>query len=297
LAIIISSALAFTPLMIPDHCKDVSIRNVDFQLTRENIEANIREKKAYTRTDHIVLRNGNDLAVIKVIKPRGKDLFRPIIDYEIIALPDETVLVKDNRIDVLNPSHMARLVAAYPGKTVVVQGLFNHISFVKDLKPLRLRILDVVPPFPSKLGFLVEKALSSGYIEFPIVPEEEHINLNDLANEVNSEGIIFPCEASGLESNRKTYFLDMTPEIDVDCELIGCSLSNRIYQSVYKKEIKLIDICAWNRAPRDRVPTIVKCCKIKQGHFIDGNIAVVQWGASVREVTEAINALFGQWGD
>jgi len=34
---------------------------------------------------------------------------------------------------------------------------------------------------------------------------------------------------------------------------------------------------------------------VKKDHLIDGNIVVVQWGASVKEVTEAINAFFDQW--
>ena len=40
--------------MIPDHCKDVSVRDVDFDLTPDNIATHVKGKKAYTRTDHMV---------------------------------------------------------------------------------------------------------------------------------------------------------------------------------------------------------------------------------------------------
>ncbi len=282
--------------MIPDHCKDVSIRHVEFELTREEIARNVKGQKAYTRTDHLVLVNGEDTAVIAVEKARKKELFKPIIDHDIISLPEETVMVRDESIDVLNPSHMARLAERYPGKVVVVEGLFNHISFVKDLVPIKLRVLDTVPPYPSKMLSLVEKALATGYIEYPIIPVEDHIDLNHLANGVTKEGVIFPCKASNITSEKRYFFLDDVPEIDVEADLIGCSLSARIYKSLYRKEPNLINICPWTLAPRDDVPTIVKCCRVKQDHVIDDNIVVVQWGASVREVTEAIIALFDQWG-
>ncbi len=44
--------------------------------------------KAYTRTDYMVLRYGNDTAVIRVEKAKGKELFRDIIDIEIVSLPE-----------------------------------------------------------------------------------------------------------------------------------------------------------------------------------------------------------------
>ncbi|MCG7844339.1 MAG: hypothetical protein MIO90_02780, partial [Methanomassiliicoccales archaeon] len=72
--------------MLPDHCKDVSMRHVDFPLTRENILREFHGKIAYTRTDFMVLRNGNDTATVRVTKKKGKDLFRPITDLEIISL-------------------------------------------------------------------------------------------------------------------------------------------------------------------------------------------------------------------
>jgi len=221
--------------MIPDHCKDVSVRYVDFQLTEEEIARNVKGQKAYTRTDHLVLVNGDDVAVIRVEKASKKELFKPILEHEIISLPQNTVMLRDDSIDVLNPSHMARLADEYPGKVVVVEGLFNHVSFVKDLKTFKLRVIDAVPPYPSKMSCLVERALASGYIDHPIVPMIENIDLNDMAKKVTTEGVIFPCRASNMSSDKKFFFLDGTPEIDVEAQLIGCDLSARIYRSVYRK--------------------------------------------------------------
>ncbi|MFP4545794.1 MAG: hypothetical protein ACLFPN_02975 [Methanomassiliicoccales archaeon] len=281
--------------MIPDHCKDVSVRKVDFPLTREEIERSMSGRKAYTRTDHLVLVNGEEVSVVRVWKEENrKALFKPIVDFEILSLPHETVMVRDEGIDVLNPSHMARLADRHPGKLVVVEGLFNHVSFIKDIEPIRLRVLDTVPPYPAKMGFLVEKALSSGHVDLPIIPVEETVDLNELARGVSTEGVIFPCRASRMTSEKRTFFLDEFPEIDVEAELIGCPLSQRIYRSLYKEDKEIVNICPWDLAPRDGVPTIVKCCRVKEGYQIDDNVIVVQWGASVREVTEAINGFFSE---
>lgn len=278
--------------MIPDHCKDVSMREVDFPLTREDITRNMQGKRAYTRTDHMVLRRGQETAVIKVIKAKGKELFRRVVEVELISLPEETVFLEDEEIDVLNPSDLASAYAGHEGKVVVIQGMFGHVSFVRDLSPLFLRVVDTVPPSPSKMSVLVQRALSSGFVDLPIVPIVENIDLNHLANEVSKEGVVFPCHASRMMSDKVTYFLDRVPEMDVEVELVGCQLSQRIFRSLYGREVEMVDICPWNLAPRDDTPTIVKCCKVKEGHVIDGNLIVVQWGAKVREIVDAINDYF-----
>jgi len=278
--------------MIPDHCKDVSVRDVDFPLTTDEIMRRMQGKKAYTRTNHIVLRRGEETALIRVVKSGGKELFRSIVGMEVVSLPEETVYLKDDRIDVLNPSHLARAYTAHEGKVVVIEGMFGHVTFVSGLSPIFLRVMDTVPPTPSKMSVLVEQALSSGFVDLPIVPIVENIDLNDLAKRVTTEGVVFPCQASEIESDKPTYFLDKVPTIEGEVELVGCQLSQRIFRSLYGREVKLIDICPWNLAPRDGVPTIVKCCKVKEGHVIDGNLIVVQWGAKAREVAEAIVGYF-----
>jgi hypothetical protein len=280
--------------MIPGHCKSVSVRNVTFPLTVESIARNVEGKKAYTRTEYLVLRNGPDLAVIGIEKESGMELFRSITHFEFISLPSETIYVEDQTIDVLNASHMTRLSREHGGKTVVVSGMFNHVSFIKDESGLELRVFDVVPPYPSKLAVLVEKALGSILFESSIVPIVENIDLNQLARSANTPGIIFPCRASGITSNKSIYFLDETPEIKEECTLVGCDLSGRIFESVYRKRIGRINMCPRDLAPKDGLPRIVKCCKVKERYELDGRTAVVPWGATVKEVAEAVRVLFGQ---
>jgi hypothetical protein len=278
--------------MNPDHCKDVSLRHVDFSLTEENISRNLDGKKAYTRTDFMILKNDEAVAVIKVIKEGGKDLFRPISTYQVVSLPEDTVYLRDEGIDVLNASHMARKAREHPGKTVVVSGMFNHVSFLQEENLLDLYVVDVVPPSPSKLSVLVERAFSTGMVDLPIVPHYRDIDLNELERNVMTEAVMFPCRASGLESERKVYFLDETPVVEGEVTLIGCDLSRRIFNSVYRREPTSLDMCPRNLA-RTKGKTLVKCCGVKDGFEIDGDVASVPWGATVLDVVGAINSLFG----
>ncbi len=200
--------------------------------------------------------------------------------------------MRDEGIDVLNASHMARKVREHPGKTVVVSGMFNHVSFLQEENLLDLFVVDVVPPSPSKLSVLVERAFSTGLVELPIVPHYQDIDLNELEGNVGTEAVMFPCRASGLESKREVYFLDETPDLKEEVTLIGCDLSRRIFNSIYRKEPTSLDMCPRNLAVM-KGKTLVKCCAVKEGFVIDGQMASVPWGATVLDVVGAINSLFG----
>jgi len=277
--------------MLPGHCKDVAVKQVDFELTAENIARAIEGKKAYTRCDHYVLRNGPATAVVAVTKAEGKELFRPIVEHRVLALPEEVDWVRDDTVNVLNASSMARVAARHPGRTVVVEGLFGHVSFVQPHELIELEVLDVVPPEPSKLSVLVELALASGLVDLPVVPRYTDIDLNDLVRDVRTKAIVFPCEASGLEGDRTTYYLDQTPNIEEAATLVGCDLSARIFRTLYHREVPRIEMCPQELAPRDGRKRLVKCCRVREGFQIKGDLAIVPWGATVQEVAAALNAL------
>ncbi len=278
------------------HCKDVSIREVSHPLDEKGIAEGMKGKKAYVRSDYLVLRNGEQHAVLALEKSKELGLFRPVLGYEVISYPEDTVFIRDPDMDILNPSALLELSMAHPGKTLVVEGVFNHINFVHGLKPLHLRVLDNIPPAPSKLSCLVRQAMASGFLDLPILPHVVDIDMQDKVDEVETEAVMFPCIVSGLEADKPVYFLDQAPELEHEVTLIGCHLSQRIYESLYREEVPFINVCPDDFVPEDGMPTIIKCCKIKEGHKIEGNVAKVPWGATVPEVTGAIMDLFSETG-
>lgn len=275
------------------HCKDVSMRDVDVPLDEDSIGDLMGSWTSYVRTDDLVLRNGDDYAVVELLKAPGNGLFRKVVGYRIVSLPGDTVFLDLPDLDVLNTPALAAVQAEHPGKAVVVRGMFSHINYIKDVVPQRLVVVDNVPPSPSKLGVLVRMALASGYVDHPIVPEDRIIDMADRLSEVGTDAVMFPCRVSNLSADIPYYFLDDAPEVDKEVTLIGCHLSKRIYTALYGGDVPFINVC-----PADYVDpsekTIVKCCKVKTGHELDGNVVRVPWGATVPEVVEALNDLFGR---
>ncbi|MCL2607299.1 MAG: hypothetical protein FWD92_01905 [Methanomassiliicoccaceae archaeon] len=274
------------------HCKDVSVRDVDVRLTEENISILMSDWKAYTRAEFVILRNGSDHAVVRLMKEEGVNLFKKVIDFEIVSLPENTVFTDIPEADVVNVPALASVQNAFPGKTVVVRGMFSHMSFVSNMNVMRLNVADTVPPSPSKLGTLVRRALSTGFIEHPIIVSDIILDITERIAEVRTEAVMFPCRVSGLTAGVPTYFLDESPHLDHDVTLIGCDLSKRIFLSLYKRDTEFVNVCPADHITDENVKTIVKCCKIAKGHLIEGNIAKVPWGATVPEIVDAVNDLF-----
>jgi hypothetical protein len=276
------------------HCKDVSIHDVSVPLTIGGISDLMDGWRAYKRTGYIVFRNGKDLAVVKIERIDGPDLFQSLSSYEILSLPEDTVYHEDAGLDVLNASALASVQSSYPGKTVVVCGMFSHINFIKGIESEMLRVIDNIPPSPSKLGVLVKMALVSGFVEHPIILEEIDIDMADRIKDVRTDAVMFPCRVSNMKANMPFYFLDEAPKLEHEVTLIGCDLSKRIYGSLYGPCRNFINVCPMDGVPKDDVKTIVKCCKVKDGHVRKGNLVIVPWGATVPEIVSAINDLFSE---
>ncbi|HID27416.1 MAG TPA: hypothetical protein EYP22_06300, partial [Methanosarcinales archaeon] len=92
--------------MIPDHCKKVSVKEVDFALTKDNIYNTLIGSKLYLATKYLILKNDRDIAVVEVSLKNAskyeKSLFREVIEVKIISLPEETIFIEDPEVDVLN---------------------------------------------------------------------------------------------------------------------------------------------------------------------------------------------------
>ena len=283
--------------MFPNHCKEVSVKNVDFELTERNIKDFLRGKKAYIRTRYYVFQRDRDWAVALIVRRPSNDILEEIASVHILSLPGDTSFVEDGSLDVLSASMMGALREKKGTKCVVVRGKAEHVSFFIDEPPYELTIFDVVPPAPSKLVGLVKTVLETDlqdrYVRYRVVEQD----LNELASKVKTKLTMFPCRASGLGKQKEVLFLDETPALTEqqlkEVTLIGCSLSARIFKAVYGVEPNMINMC-----PQDLLmergaqgPVLVKCCKIKEGFDFKGNVAIVPWGARASEVTGALRSV------
>jgi hypothetical protein len=285
---------------MPRHCKDVAFKRVDFPLTEQAIRRRFQGERVFTRTEYFILENAGEYAVAAVKRRRGIELFREVSGVEIVSLPADTAFVHDPECDVLSPHAMARKAAAHKEETVVVLGRFEHISFIKGGKqPAVLRVVDVVPPHPSKTVEMVELALRSGMIATPVLVEPVLVDALKLCAGSDAPVIMFPCEAGRLSVDGKpVLYLDKTPPLNPDAEVLlaGCELSRRIFRKTYHREPGFVNICPRDLARKHFRPGslhIARCCDVHRVVVEDG-LALVQYGARMEEIIQAIKALVGE---
>jgi hypothetical protein len=283
--------------MFPSHCKEVSVKTVDFELTEDNIKRFLKGKKAYIRTRYYVFNSGREWAVALIVRKQSNDILQEIASIHILSLPKDTVFVQDPELDVLSASSMGAIRQSAGTKCVIVKGKAEHISFFIEERPYELTIFDVVPPAPSKLVGLVRTSLETDlqdrYVRFKVLD----VDLNSLSKKSESGITMFPCRASGLVSGKRVLYLDETPELTSDelnqVTLVGCSLSARIFKAVYGVEPRMINMCPQDMAQEMGVkgPVLIKCCKVKEGFEKEGDVGIVPWGARTADVTSALKAI------
>jgi hypothetical protein len=285
--------------VIPTHCKVVGKLHIEGTLTEDTLTRGLEGKQAYKLTEFYCVTNGTDWAVISVKKGEGARLLVPIEGVEVLSLPEETAFLIDPSVDTTNPTSMLELAEREGGdaRCVIVQGEFNHMSFVlRDGSEARVRVLDVVPPYPSKVAALARRALDCRPI--PILLEEETIELAELAAGIEPDSrLLFPCRASGLELDRDVGYLDEVPELgeDEDVVLVGCNLSERIFRARYGRRPKdTVSMCPLELATarQDGCWTLVKCCKEKGPFGVHGRVVAIPWSATKGDTAAALDEIF-----
>jgi hypothetical protein len=240
-------------------------------------------RRVYRRTEFVVARCGGEHAVVQVEHPVGDDIVAPVGELQVLAGPDEVAFVVNPSVDTGNASQMARAARA-GARVTVVQGRFEHVNFIVEPAPLRVRVLEVVPPEPPKLLVMAQSVLDYDEDLPPVVLEYEAIDLRDLAP---AGPTMFPCRCSGLDGE----FLDVGPPELGDWTLVGCERSRQIHVALYEAEPGArVDFCPRVLAAEDG-PTLMKCCLFERGVRREGASVVVPWGAALEEVREALREL------
>lgn len=284
--------------VIPSHCKVVGKLRVEGPITETSLLALAEGRRAYKLTQFYCVTDGRDWAVVRVEKAEGARLLLPVTDVEVLALPDETVHVVDPGVDTTNPTAMLGAAERHaPGaRCVVVQGEHNHLSFVlRDGGEVRVRVLDVVPPHPSKVAVLARRALDCRPL--PVLLEEEEIDLAGLTTDAGPGArVLFPCRASGLETRLAVEYLDELPDLAPGEEvvLVGCNLSERIFREHYgRRPDRTVSMCPAELALArdDGRWTLVKCCKEKGPFGFHGRVVAIPWSATKGDAAAALEEI------
>jgi hypothetical protein len=269
-------------------------------MTRAAITTHLLGKDSYRRTRYVVLEQGEVCAVAAVSRESEEPLFSPITAVEVLALPDTCLLVEDEATDPGNPSSLGAKALALglgPEATLVVRGMYGHVNFIHHPNPLKIRVIEVTPPDPPKLMGLARQVVAYVADLPPIQLITENFELRQLAAQApEAEAFLIPCRASGLTFDVPTYFLDERPERH-NWTMIACERSRQFHQHFYGDQAPRIEMCPRKLARNDGAPsrdsalTLLKCCLLESEIEVDGNWAIVPWGASLAQVEAALRAL------
>jgi hypothetical protein len=243
----------------------------------------------YRRTEFIVATCGDERALVQVERADGDGILVDVRDARILARPEEVAFVDDESVDTGNASQIARV--AGDRRVTVVQGRFQHVNFIVSPTPVRIRVLEVIPPEPPKLLEMAQTVLDYDEDLPPVALDFEAIDMRALARAHPAEHYLFPCRCAGLELDAEVDFLDAGPPHAADWTLVGCERSRQIHAALYGGDPhERVDFCP-RLAPAGDGPTLLKCCLIERGLEQRDRTLTVPWGASLEEVREALHRL------
>jgi hypothetical protein len=229
--------------------------------------------------------------LLAVQRARSETLFGPVERLEILALPNDYVFIQDSNTDPANRSALAKLAVKQgvsPKQTAIVVGAFDHINIIHHPNPMRLRVLEVVPPEPPKLYHMIEQVLSYADLP-PIMLELETIDLRDLAGTVTPEAYLVPCRSGGLTYlSAPVYFLNERPKQRQNRTLLGCERSLQFHRHYYGDEPPRVEMCPRQLVKPDKKATIQKCCLLEYDIEQQDNLMIVPWGTDLNMVEKAL---------
>jgi hypothetical protein len=282
----------------PATYRGVSVTHVDCALDETALRKHFVGRSAYNKTRFAVVQSGADVCILRIHKLDAADtadgaaLFVPIVDVTMLATPNETALVHAPEVDTGIPTQLACAARDLaPGRrAVVVHGRYEHVSFIIDPQPVRLRVRDVVPPSPAKLVDQVTRVLDVREDLPPIDVVPDVVDLVDVAAAHPAGHYALPCRGSGFASGvAEVSFLDEHP-VRRDWLLLGCTRSQQIHRAFYGDDVESVTLCPLER-PVTTDLVLAKCCLQDDELQWGPNWVSVPWGASLKRVSEALDRI------
>jgi hypothetical protein len=285
--------------LVPSQYRNVSVADVPVALDEESLRAHLMGRPVYRRTRYVVARHGGASAVVEVSKESELPLFSPVIEMSVIARPDETAFVDAPETDTAVPTQLARAAARQaPGaRCVIVRGRYGHVSFILEPAPIRVGVVEVVPPWPPKLADQLSRVLELAEDLPPVELVPRLVDLDALAATRPAEHYLFPCRAGQPAAadpvcpTAEVSYLDEIPE-RAPWTLVGCARSKSIHDWFYGDDVPMVDMCPRKLAESGErpgsAPVITKCCLLEDRVAVEQGVVVVPWGASLAQIQEGL---------
>lgn len=255
--------------VVPGQYRAVSVATVDIPLTTDALTRHFTGREVYRHTRFVVVRDrAGATALVEVGKAPSDALFAPVTEVTVRARPHECAYVKAPDVDTGVPSALAAVAGSSGARCVVVEGRYDHVSFILDPAPIRVRVADIVPPRPAKLVDQATRVLDVAEDLPPIELAPVIVDMADLAAEHSpATHYLLPCRASGFRlDGAAVSFLDERPPRQ-DWVLIGCARSRTIHEWFYGDVPDTIETCPRRLFPPDADgPLLTKCCLLENAN-------------------------------
>jgi hypothetical protein len=299
--------------LVPSQYRNVSVADIPVPLDEPSVRGYLLGRPAYRRTRYLVARHGTASAVLEVSKESEQPLFSPITAVALVAAAEDTAFVDAPETDTAIPSQLARVAAerAPQARCVIVRGRYGHVSFIADPAPVRVTVVEVVPPRPAKLVDQLTRVLDLAEDLPPVELVPDLVDLAELAGSRPSGHYLFPCRAGGSVAETLgavgpgtdgpgtgakgpgagVSYLDEVPGRR-PWTLVGCARSRAIHDFFYGGEVDVVDMCpralAGRRLAGRSGPVLTKCCLLEDRVSAEGDCVVVPWGATFAQVKEGL---------
>jgi len=284
--------------LVPAQYREVSVTEVPVVMEEGALRGYLTGRPVYRRTRYVVAQHGAARMVAEVHKESEQPLFSPVTAVTVLARAEETALVDAPDIDTAVPTQLARaaLEQAPGARCVIVRGRYGHVSFILDPAPIRVRVVEVVPPWPPKLVDQLTRVLDLAEDLPPVELIPDLIDLRELAGHLPAQHYLFPCRAGqgAQDTAVPVSYLDEIPDREA-WTLVGCARSRAIHDWFYGDDVPTVDMCPRNlAAQRDQVaeegsgPLLTKCCLLEDRVASDRGTVVVPWGASMAQIREGL---------
>jgi hypothetical protein len=277
--------------LVPSQYRNVSVADVPVALDRSSLRSFFVGRPVYRRTKYVVARHGGAAAVVEVTKESELPLFSPVTSMSVLAPASQTAFVDAPETDTAVPTQLARVaLGRAPGaRCVVVRGRYGHVSFILEPAPIRIGVVEVVPPWPPKLADQLSRVLELAEDLPPVQLVPHLVNLDQLAATRPASHYLFPCRAGEPVSAVEVSYLDEIPS-RAPWTLVGCARSKSIHDWFYGDDVPMVDMCPRRLAVgfNGSLPVITKCCLLEDRVVSEPGLVVVPWGASLTQIREGL---------
>ncbi|MEA2034387.1 MAG: hypothetical protein U9N40_02675 [Euryarchaeota archaeon] len=263
-------------MIFPAHCKYVGIA-----------ASKPVGEKVYFLSRYLILETTEGYEIIEVeAEPDETGMMRKVRSFRILAEPKE-VYVHPGQVNLHNRRDLIKKALGSERRCTVFTGIDEHMTFVLDPDPdeiLTIHLYDIRPPRPNLSETVISLEETGIFGELQVQFEHHVADITELQADV------YPCRAAGFDRT-----LD-SDELFGGETVAGCMTARQILDECYGTEFPVIDICPVNAVLKE--PFIARCCRSERtgtGKYNHKSGTVVHWGASPKQVVDAVFDLVREW--